>query len=206
MRLRYRLLALTLIATLSGSLTSCSERNDDPQTKPPPSNTTSTKDPSPTDDPSNVGGPPTGWKDKFTREQMNSYNAALRRWEQYTKLSNQIYRKGQDTPEARKTLQEFSLLWQRDVVTLATDYDKGGLRREVPAEPVWTYAKSVKPTYVVIVQCTDYSKIKYTKNGDVLDNKPNHVVTPLVVRMGKPKGKEWVFEGSTLKDNESCVA
>ena len=205
MTLRQRLVTLTLIAALSGSLTACGGGGD-PETKPPPSNTTSTKDPSPSEGPSKAGGPPTGWEDKFTREQMNSYNAALRRWEQYTKLSNEIYRKGKDTPDARDTLQEFSLFWQRDVVTLSTDYDKGGLRREVPAEPLWTYARSVKPTYVVIVQCTDYSKIKYTKNGDVLDNKPNHLVTPLVVRMGKPQGKDWVFEGSTLKDKESCVA
>ncbi len=29
----------------------------------------------------------------------------------------------------------------------------------------------------VIVQCTDYSKLKYTKNGDVLDNKPRHLAS-----------------------------
>ena len=205
MKLRHRLVTLTLIAALSASVTSCGGGGD-PETKPPSNNTTSTKDPSPSESPSEAGGPPTGWEDKFTHQQMNNYNAALRRWEQYTKLSNEIYRKGKDTPDARDTLQEFSLFWQRDVVTLSTDYDKGGLRREVPAEPLWTYAKSVKPTYVVIVQCTDYSRIKYTKNGDVLDNKPKHLVTPLVVRMGKPKGQDWVFEGSTLKDKKSCVA
>jgi hypothetical protein len=205
MTLRQCLVTLTLIAALSGSLAACGGGSD-PVTKPSPSNTTSTNDPSPNDDASSPGGPPTGWQDKFTRDQLNSYNAALRRWEQYTKLSNEIYRKGKDTPDARDTLQEFSLLWQRDVVTLSTDYDKGGLRREIPAEPLWAYAKSVKPTYVVIVQCTDYSKLEYTKNGDVLDNKPKHLITPLVVRMGKPKGQDWVFEGSTLKDKKSCVA
>ena len=130
MTLRRRLLTLALIAALSGSLTACGGGGD-PETK-PPSNTTSMEDPSPSDDPSEAGGPPAGWEDKFTREQMNTYNAALRRWEQYTKLSNEIYRKGKDTPDARDTLQEFSLFWQRDVVTLSTDYDKGGLRREVP--------------------------------------------------------------------------
>ncbi|WP_460815044.1 hypothetical protein [Nocardioides korecus] len=198
-------MTFTLIAACSGSLAACGGGSD-PESKPPPSAPTSTKDPSPSSDPSGTGGPPTGWQDKFTHEQMDTYNAALRRWKQYTKLSNEIYRKGKDTPDARATLQEFSLFWQRDALTLATDYDKGGLRREVPAEPLWTYATSVKPTYVVIVQCTDYSKLKYTKSGDVLDNKPSHLVTPLVVRMGKPKGKDWVFAGSTLKDKKSCVA
>ena len=97
MTLRHRLVTLTLIAALSASLAACGGGSD-PETKPPSSNTPSTKDPSPSEDPSGAGGPPTGWEDKFTREQMNTYNAALRRWVQYTKLSNEIYRKGKDTP------------------------------------------------------------------------------------------------------------
>jgi len=205
MRLSYHLVSLTLIAALSGSLTACGGE-DDPQTKPSPRTTTSTNAPSPSNDSSEAGGPPSGWEDKFTRGQLNSYNAALRRWEQYTKLSNEIYRKGKNTPKARKTLREYSLFWQRDVATLARDFDKGGVRIEVPEEPLWTYAKSVKPTYVVIVQCTDYSNIKYTKNGDVLDNKPKHLITPFVVRMGKVEGEDWKFERGALKDKTSCVA
>ena len=116
MRLSYRLVTFTLIAALSGGLTACGGE-DDPQTKPSPRTTTSTNDPSPSNDSSGAGGPPSGWEDKFTRGQLNSYNAALRRWEQYTKLSNEIYRKGRDTPDARNTLREFSLFWQRDAVT-----------------------------------------------------------------------------------------
>src|SRR6478735_12686558 len=106
MTLRRRLLTLALIAALSGSLTACGGGGD-PETKPPPNNTTSDKDPSPSNVPSQAGNPPTGWEDKFTHEQMNNYNAALRRWEQYTKLSNEIYRKGKDTPDARDTLREY---------------------------------------------------------------------------------------------------
>jgi len=75
--------------------------------------------------------------------------------------------------------------------------------REILAEPLWTYAKSVEPTYV-IVQCTDDGKLKYTRNSDALDNKSNHSITPLVVRMGKPPtGQDWVFECSTLKDKKT---
>ncbi len=144
MTLRRRLLALALIAALSGSLTACGGGGD-PETKPSPSNTTSMEDPSPSDDSSEAGGPPAGWEDKFTRGQMNTYNAALRRWEQYTKLSNEIYRKGKDTPEARKTLREYSLFWQRDVADASQDFDKGGMRKKCPTEPLWTYATSIKP-------------------------------------------------------------
>jgi len=204
MTLRRRLLALALCAALSGGLIACGGGGD-PETKPAPSNTESMEDPSPRDDSSEAGGPPAGWEDKFTRGQLNSYNAALRRWEQYTKLANEIYRQGKDTPEARKILQEYSLFWQRDVLTLQTQFDKGGLRQEVPDKPLWTFATTIKPTYVVMVQCTDYRDIRYTKNGDVLDNKPKHPVTPLIIRMTKLRTGDWVHRGSTLKDKKTCV-
>lgn len=196
---------LAVIVALSGSLTACDGDND-PQTKPSPSTTTSATDRSPSDDPSEAGGPPAGWEDKFTRDQLNAYNAALRRWQQYTKLANEIYRKGKDTPEARKTLEEYSLFWQRDAVTLARDFDKGGIRAEVPPKPLWTYATSVEPNQVAIIQCTDYSKVKYTKNGDVLDNKPKHLVTPLIVRMTRTTDGVWKVRTTALKDKKSCAA
>ena len=205
MTLRSRLLSLSLIVALSGSLAACGGGRD-PETKPPPSNTTSTDDPSPSDDPSKSGGPPTGWEDKFTHEQINIYNAALRRWEQFSKLANEIYRHGKDTPEARKTLREYSLFWQRDVVTLARDYDKGGIREEVQPTPLWTYPTSIESNQVAMIECTDFSNIKYTKNGDVLDNKPKHLVTPLIVRMTKTTDGEWKFRNTTLKDKASCAA
>lgn len=151
------------------------------------------------------GGPPAGWQKKFTRKQLNTYHAALDRWQQYSTLANDIYREGKDTPAARRVLREYHLFWQREVVILANDYDQGGLRRRVPSEPMWTYARAIKPTQVTIVQCTDYRDIEYTKNGDVLDNRPKHPVTPLVVEMTKPAGRDWMFEGSELKDQRSCA-
>ncbi len=57
-----------------------------------------------------------------------------------------------------------------------------------------------------MVQCTDYSDIEYTKNGDVLDNKPKHLVTPLIVRMTQAEDWRLGVRGSTLKDKTSCVA
>lgn len=204
MTFRHRLGTLTLIALLSGGLTACGGGGD-PQTKPPPSSPTSAPDPTPSDAPSEAGGPPARWADKFTHEQMNTYNAALRRWQQFTKLSNEIYRKGKDTPDARKMLQEYSLFWQRDAVMLARDFDKGGIREEVSPKPLWIYATAIHASQVTMIQCTDYSDARITKNGDVLANKPKHVVTPLVVRMTRTTDREWKFRSTTLRDTTSCA-
>ena len=202
MQLRRTATTLTLLAALTAGLAGCGG-DDDPRAQRTPSPSPATSEPSPTEE---IGGPPAGWEDKFTDEQLNTYNAALMRWEQYRKLSNEIYRKGKDTPEARDTLREFNLFWQRDIVTLARDYDLGGIREEVPPEPLWSYAMSVKPGHVEIIQCTDFTDVRVTKNGDVLDNKPKHPVTPLVIEMTKPKGGDWMWQGSTLEDKQSCDA
>lgn len=202
MQPRHAAAALTLLTALTAGLAGCGG-DDDPQAQPTPSPSPATSEPSPTDP---AGGPPAGWEDEFTAAQLNTYNAALMRWEQYRKLSNEIYRKGKNTPEARDTLREFNLFWQRDIVTLARDYDQGGIREEVPPEPLWSYARSVKPGYVEIIQCTDFTDVRVTKNGDVLDNKPKHPVTPLVIEMTKPKGGDWMWQGSTLEDKKSCAA
>ena len=202
MCLRKNATAVVATAVLMLGAAACGGGNE-PEADPTPIPTTSpTQSTSPTDPP---GGPPEGWEDKFTRDQLNIYNAALGRWERYTELANEIYRKGKDTPEARAVLREYNLFWQRDIVTLAQVYDEAGTREERPPEPLWTYARSIKPTQVVIIQCTNYSEVRITRNGEVIDNKPKHLVTPLVIQMTKPKGRDWMFEGSTLKDKASCA-
>ncbi len=98
MTLRHRVATLTLIAALSGSLTACGGGSDPADASLRRATQRARADPSPSASPSEAGRPSNRLEDKFTREQMNTYNAALRRWEQYTKLSNEIYRKGKDTP------------------------------------------------------------------------------------------------------------
>ena len=194
--------ALVAVAALG---TACSDDADgSTQPDPPSSAPTSTATSTPTEDPE-PGGPPAGWEDEFTAEQLTTYNAALARYKQYRRATDPIYRDGKDTPEARALLQEYSALWQRDVVELA-EYDRGGIRTLRAPEPLWTYARSVKPTYVVIVQCTDYTNVQVTQNGEeVTGTKPKHLLTPLAIKMDKPEGR-WLFAGVSLKDRTSCAA
>jgi hypothetical protein len=195
--------AVALLATVAGC--GGDETEADPL---PPTPSTTSPTPSSTE---TTPAAPAGWEDDFTEDQLRAYDAALIRWQRYIELTNEIYRKGKDTPEARAVLKGYNLLWQRDIVTLAQTYDEGGLRLEVPSMPLWTMAKSVDVTKdgagtVFITQCTDYSQVRYTRNGKVLKNKPRHLVTPLTIHMTKPDGHGWMFAGSTLKDKSSCAA
>lgn len=201
MLLRRTTTAAAVLVAVMISVAACGGENDPGPTTDPSPTASST---SPSAEP---GGPPAGWEDKFTREELQTYNAALNGWENYNRYVTPIYQAGMDTPEARETLKKYSALWQRDVVELAETYDKGGLRLAQDVEPLWTYAKSITPTYVVIVQCTDYGPLRYTRNGEPQKiNKPKHLVTPLLVKMTKPEGHDWLYGGVTLKDKSSCDA
>ncbi len=202
------LIAATTLA-LTGTLAGCGG-NDEPKADPTQSPTVSSS-PTPTSD---AGGPPTDWESNFTEAELAAGKKALARWHEWRQLSAEIYRNGVLTPGAKATLQEYDFWWQRDMVTLGETYEKGGLRREADVEALWSYVKSVrlnnggKSGEVVIVECTDYEPLRYTRNGKPQKiKKPKHLVTPLVITMTKPDEQHgWMYYETDLKDKKSCAA
>lgn len=202
------LIAATTLA-LAGTLTGCGG-DDQPESDATPS-TTATSSPAPTSD---AGGPPADWESNFTEAELAAGKEALARWTRWRQLSAEIYRNGVLTPGATATLKEYDFWWQRDMVTLGETYEKGGLRRESDVEALWSYVKSVrlneggKSGQVVIVECTNYEPLRYTRNGKPQKiNKPKHLVTPLLITMTKPDGQHgWMYYETDLKDKTSCAA
>jgi len=204
-----RSLIATIAVGLAASLAGCG--GGEPKSDTTPSTSASTSpSPAPSQD---AGGPPADWESKFTAVELTAARNAMYRWEQFRRLSAEIYRKGKLTPGAKKTLQDYDFWWQRDIVTLGETYDKGGLRRVHDVEARWSYAKSVRLNKdgtgnVVIVECTDYGPLRYTRNGQPQKiNKPKHLVTPLLVTMTKPDDEHgWMYQRADLKDKRSCDA
>ncbi|MGE3412884.1 MAG: hypothetical protein AB7L91_11735 [Dehalococcoidia bacterium] len=200
------LIAATTLA-LAGTLTGCGG-DDQPESDATPS-TTATSSPTPTSD---AGGPPADWESNFSDEELAAAEAAMARWDEYRPLLDQIHMTGKLTPGAKATLQEYDFWWQRDMVTLGETYDKGGLRLVEGVEPLWSYAKSVRLNddgtgEVVIVQCTNYEPLRYSRNGKPQEiEKPKHLITPLLITMTKPDGEHgWMHQESKLKDKSSCA-
>jgi hypothetical protein len=201
------LIAATALA-LAGALAGC---GGDDEPKADPTQTPTTSSSTPTNEP---GGPPSDWESNFTQAELAAGKKALGRWQEYRPLLDEIHMKGRLTPGAKATLQEYDFWWQRDIVTLGETYDKGGLRLVEGVTPLWTYVKSVKignrgeTGDVVIVQCSDYRSLRYTRNGKPQNvNKPKHLVTPLLITMTKPDSEHgWMHFESKLKDKTSCAA
>lgn len=163
---------------------------------------------SPTTMAPSTSSPPTeaAWRAKFTEAQLEVYEEALGRWQEYTEKANDIYRAGEDTPEARAVLREYDMQWQGQAKILATSYAKGGVRTVTPPKSVSWRALSIKPKVVLISQCTDYTNVLVTKNGKPLaGTKPKHLVTPLVIEMDKPSHHNWMVARTELRDNKSCA-
>ena len=205
------LIAATTLA-LAGTLAACGGDDNEAKSDPTPSTSTSTS-PTPTAS-TDAGGPPADWESKFTPAELAAGKEALARWEEWRQLSADIYRKGVLTPGARATLEEYDFWWQRDMVTLGETYEKGGLRRESDVKALWSYVKSVRLNdgggsgEVVLVECTDYQPLRYTRNGQPQKiNKPKHLVTPLLITMTKPDEEHgWMYFETDLKDKTSCAA
>lgn len=192
----------TLVAGLMLTASSCGG-GDTQQTTPKPTPelpSTSTTAPTSSERVSN-------WQSKFTEAELDRYEEALDRWQEYSEELNAIHMKGKDTPEARATLKEYSMQYQSEIAQLVQTFERGNVRLVNPVKPVWWKAVSIKPRVVVISQCSDYRNLLLTQNGkEVPGTKPKHLVTPLKIEMDKPKGHDWMVATTKLKDKRSCKA
>ena len=192
--------AAALLAALTLGFSACGE-DSDPDPDPSTSPTASTSSPAPSTTstaptPSATGGAPAGWEDKYTHDELQAYQVALRRWQRYQQLAEPIDKAGKYTPEAEKVFKEYVATWQTSVLQLK-DTERAGIRIEVPPAALWSIADSIKISkgidgaLMTIRQCTDYSKIRVTKNGEDISArvKPEHVYTPLLIEMTNLGGK-----------------
>jgi hypothetical protein len=158
--------------------------------------------------PSSAETPP-AWESKFSPRELDQYKEALRRWQEYTAKTHEIYEAGSDTPGARRVFQEYSLTWQGDAAVLA-DSAKRHLRVTVPEKSLSTRAISVRLNRdgtgtVEISQCTDYRPVTVLQNGtQIKTSQPSHLVTPLLINMTKPAGRDWMVAKTDLRDHSSC--
>ena len=210
-----RTLVAAACVALSVMVTGCAgdgEATDQPS--PSPSSSSSTP-PEPTTDPSSTGDTyPTDWEANFSGSDLDAARDALSRWSEYRELSAEIYRKGRLTPGAKATLQDYDFWWQRDIVKLGETYDKGGLRRASDVESLWAFVKRVDVADggdtgdIVIVDCTDYRPLRYTRNGEPFEvDKPKNLVTTLLVTMTKPDSEhDWMYYEAKVEDETACTA
>ncbi|MEJ7831858.1 MAG: hypothetical protein WKF79_03010 [Nocardioides sp.] len=188
-------------------LAGCSEDTDPgPTAGPAPTATVTSPSLTPSQSPTTPA-----WQSKYTDDELAIYEDALARQLEYFEKKNAIYKAGKDTPEAREVFREYSLLWPGLVAELAESYDQRGLRIVRPPTPLSTRMVSINMNEdgtgsLLMSQCTDYSDILVTQNGEELSGtKPDHLITALTINMSKPEGRDWMLATTELKDKQSCA-
>lgn len=169
---------------------------DEPEATPSSSSTpTATQSPSPTE-PSPTE---TAWQDKYTDAQLDAYEAALSRYEEYETRSEPIWAEGKVTDRAEALFKQYfpSPLWQGRLRTLS-QYEQVDVQIDGLAEVYWSRAKSVSDSglSVVIDQCVDYTTATVTQRGEPAppvkwQQKPNL----RTITLEKPKGYDWLIYG-----------
>lgn len=173
----------------------CGGGDDEPEATPSSSSTPTSQSPSPTE-PSPTE---TAWQDKYTDAQLDAYEDALARYQEYETRSEPIWAAGKATDRAEALFKQYypSPLWQGQD-RLLTSYEQGGVTRTGLADVYWSRAKSISDSglSVVVNQCVNYEPI-ITKQNDKEAERPAWALKPNLrtITLEKPEGSDWLIYG-----------
>lgn len=190
-RIAVAAVSIALLTTMAG----CGGGDDEPEATPPSSGTPTTSSPSPTD-PSPTE---TAWQDNYTPAQLDAYEAALSRYEEYETRSEPVWSAGKATDRAEAIFKQYypSPLWQGQDRLLAS-YEQGGVTRTGLADVYWSRAKSISDSghSVVVNQCVDYTPIITEQNGKEAE-RPAWALEPNLrtITLEQPEGSDWLIYG-----------
>lgn len=191
-----RIAVTTASIALLATTAACGGGDDEPEATPTSRTPTTTQSPSPTE-PSPTE---TAWQDKYTPAQLDAYEAALSRYEEYETRSEPIWAAGKVTDRAEALFKQYfpSPLWQGRLRMLSS-YEQVDVQVEGLADVYWSRAKSISDTgfSVVLDQCVDYTTVKVTQRGEAAQpvkwqQKPNL----RTITLEKPEGSDWLIYGA----------
>lgn len=189
-----RIAVTTVSVALLGTAAACGGGGEEPEAT-PSSSTHTTQTPSPTEpSPSD-----TAWQDKYTDAQLDAFDAALSRYEEYETRSEPIWTEGKATDRAEGIFKQYypSPLWQGQD-RLLSSYQRGGVTRTGLADVYWSRAKSISDSglSLVINQCVDYGPIVTEQNGKEAE-RPAWALKPNLrtINLEKPEGSDWLIYG-----------
>lgn len=189
MRLRRNASTLAVATALMLSATGC---GGDAEPTAGPTETTTSATP-----PESTSPTEPAWEDKYTKRQLDGYEAALSRWETYESRSEPIWASGVATDRAEAFFKQYlpSPSWQAQF-RLLQSYEQGDVTRRGTADVYWSKAKSISMNglNVEIEQCVDYRPIVTEQNGREAQ-RPKWALQPNLrtITLSKPKGYDWLI-------------
>ena len=153
------------VLTVALAASACTGGDEEPETGEPPETSTSTPTQTPTPTPTKD---PDAWRAKFKPAQLEAYDTALQRWEEYEARAEPIWSKGEAVPAAEKLFKEYfpHPVWRSYWERLKT-YEQVEVKVDGTPAVFWSRAKSISGNgrSVQILQCVDYTTVKGTQRG-----------------------------------------
>ncbi len=189
-----RFAVATVSIALLATTAACGGGDDEPEAT-PSSSAPTTQNPSPSDPTPTE----TAWQDKYTDAQLDAYEDAFSRYQEYETRSEPIWAEGKATDRAEALFKQYypSPLWQGQD-RLLSSYEQAGVTRSGLADVYWSRAKSISESglSVVINQCVDYTPIITKQNGNEAD-RPAWALKPNLrtITLERPEGSDWLIYG-----------
>lgn len=191
-----RIAVVAVSIALLTTLAACGGGQNEPGATPTSSSTARlNQTPSPTQpDPTEAA-----WQDRYTDRQLDAFDEALARYQQYETRSEPIWAAGTVTLRAAALFKQYypSPLWQGQE-RLLSSYEQGGVTRTGLANVYWSRAKSIsdRGLSVVIDQCVDYGPIITTQNDEEAE-RPAWALKPNLrtITLERPEDSEWLIYG-----------
>lgn len=172
-------------------------------------------DPKPTPSSSTTGPTPTtpAWQSKFTAKQLQAYEAALARWDEYQVRAEPIWSRGEATRSAAEFFRRYfpSPIWKVSYRQLEA-YEEAGIVLEGRETVFWSKPKRISQDAltVVLVQCVDYTTITGTQNGEAIEREAWAKLPRLqTISLSKPKGHDWLIysvqDATSQKRPQRCA-
>lgn len=165
MLIRRTLTSVALTLLLVGGSAACTN-DDEPEASP----TGTGETPAPTSPSSSEPTPPapTGWESKYTDEELNAFDAAMRRLSDYEREAEPIWRRGKYTPEADKLFREY-FITAPSQITLLRQFEAGEVQIKGVSTVLWSKAKRIKlgadGASVNATQCLDGTTSRVFQHG-----------------------------------------
>ena len=200
---------LALAAAIGASTVFISACQDDTGTRPLPPAESATAastaaSPSPT---------PPAWEAKYSERQLRTYEAALRRYQEYETKSEPVWRAGKATDQTEHFFKEYFFAWPNQQ-RLLTTYEQNkvrmfGLGRTLSSRPTRIVASGDSGGQsVTIRQCVNFNTTnttQYGKGTKKLTTKPQIRIVTLS-RFNRP-GAPWkISEIRNSQGNRPCSA
>lgn len=196
MRVTRFFVAAMMLVALSG----CNDGGDPRGDPDPTPSVTPTSSTTPSDPP---------WMAKYSEPELEAYEAALLRWEQYEKRAAPIWEAGKATPEAKRLFRQFFYAWPTMYERLES-YERSKVRIEGLPEVLWSRARRVQVAdgtgAVTIDQCIDPTTVVVLQDGEPASGS---LKDPFLrtIRLSRPTGHAYLISevlGAEQKKVRTC--